>query len=280
MKRGRAKDLARSSQLMYFIRMPIAGRGICFITAAILICALASCGRRQNVEEESANDKRLAPAYIAQANQLYAQRESIARVRQGVILLRLAHTDDPANYEAAWRLSKFDYYLATHTTGEERDKAFREGMEAGKDAVRLQNNSPDGHFWLGANYGGSLETGGVAGLATVNDVRNEMETVLKLDEAYQDGSAYMVLGLVDLKAPKLLGGDPQKAVVEMEKGLRFGGTNAFLRLHLAEAYLAVKRPEDARKQLEAIINMTPDPNYLPEYREAETEARKLLDKNF
>jgi Tfp pilus assembly protein PilF len=264
---------------MYFIRMSVAGRGICFLLAAILICTLASCGTRQNVEEDSTNDKRLAPAYIEQANQLYAQREDLARVRQGVALLRLAHTDDPANYEAAWRLSKFNYYLATHTDGEERDKAFREGIEAGKDAVRLQNNSPDGHFWLGANYGGSLEAGRIAGLATVGDVRQEMESVLKLDEGYQDGSAYMVLGLVDLKAPKLLGGDPQKAVAEMEKGLRFGETNAFLRVHLAEAYLAVKRPEDARKQLEAVINMTPDPNYLPEYKEAETEARKLLDKN-
>jgi tetratricopeptide (TPR) repeat protein len=265
---------------MYCIRMSVAGRGICFIIAAILICTLVSCRSRRNVEEESTNDKQLAPAYIAQANQLYEQRDDIARVRQAVALMRLAHTDDPANYEAAWRLGKFDYYLATHTAGEERDKAFREGIEAGKAAVRLQNNRPDGHFWLGANYGGSLETGGLSGLATVGDVRNEMESVLSLDEAYQGGSAYMVLGLVDLKAPKLLGGDPQKAVAEMEKGLRFGGTNAFLRLHLAEAYLAVKRPEDARKQLEAVINMTPDPNYLPEYREAETEARKLLDKNF
>jgi hypothetical protein len=35
---------------------------------------------------------------------------------------------------------------------------------------------------------------------------------------------------------ELFGGDPQRAVEEMEKGLRFGKTNAFLQLHLAEAY--------------------------------------------
>ena len=131
---------------------------------------------------------------------------------------------------------------------------------------------------MGANYGGSLEEATVFGLASVDDVRNEMQTVLKLDEGYQDGSAYMVLGLVDLKTPKLLGGDPQKAVEEMEKGLRFGETNAFLRLHLAEAYQAVGRHEDARQQLDIIINMTPDPNYMPEYKEAVAEARQLLEK--
>jgi tetratricopeptide (TPR) repeat protein len=193
-------------------------------------------------------------------------------------MLRQARTADPNSYDALWRLAKFNYYLATHTEGDEQDKAFREGIDAGKAAVALQANKPEGHFWLGANYGGSLEEGAIFGLATVEDVRNEMQAVLKLDEGYQDGSAYMVLGLVDLKAPKLMGGDAQKAVAELEKGLRFGEGNAILRLHLAEAYQEVGRSDDARKQVNAIINMTADPNYLPEYKEAVAEARKLLEK--
>jgi hypothetical protein len=64
----------------------------------------------------------------------------------------------------------------------------------------------------------------------------------------------------------------------MEKGLRFGKTNAFLHLHLAEAYLKIGRTADARRQLNAIITMTPDHDYLPEYKEAVMEARKLLEK--
>lgn len=51
---------------------------------------------------------------------------------------------------------------------------------------------------------------------------------LRLDrQSQRDGGAYMVLGMVDLKTPRLLGGDPQKAVAEMEKGLPFVRTNAF-----------------------------------------------------
>ena len=200
------------------------------------------------------------------------------RLRQAIILLRQARTADFSNYDAAWRLAKFNYYLAMHTEGDERNQAFREGIEAGKAAIKLQNGKPEGHFWLGANYGGSAQTGTLAGLATVDDIRNEMQTVLRQDEGYQNGSAYMVLGLVYLQAPKLLGGDPQKAVEEMEKGLRFGESNAFLHLHLAEAYLKVERTADARRQLNAIISMTPDPNYLPEYKEAVTQARQMLEK--
>ncbi len=88
----------------------------------------------------------------------------------------------------------------------------------------------------------------------------------------------MVLGLVYLNAPGILGGDPKKAVEEMEKGLRFGEPNAFLHYHLAEAYVKVGRDEDARKEIKRILVMNPDPGYLPEYKEASTNAQKLLDQ--
>ena len=112
----------------------------------------------------------------------------------------------------------------------------------------------------------------------MNDIRNEMQTVLRLNEGYQDGSAYMVLGLVYLNAPRIVGGDPKKAVADMEKGLRFGEPNAFLHLHLAEAYKKVGRNDDARKEIKKIQSMTPDPNYQPEYKEASAAAQKLLDQ--
>ncbi len=52
-----------------------------------------------------------------------------------------------------------------------------------------------------------MESDTFSGLASIGDVRSEMEAVLKINEGYQDGSAYMVLGLLDLKAPKIVGGD-------------------------------------------------------------------------
>jgi tetratricopeptide (TPR) repeat protein len=230
--------------------------------------------------ESPADSTQSAAEYVAQAEQLYGQRQDLLRLRQGIVLLRQAVTADPGDYDASWRLAKYNYYLATHTdNSDERDKAFRDGIEAGKVAVKLQDGKPDGHFWLGANYGGAAQNSLFAGLANVDDIRNEMETVLRLDQGYQDGSAYMVLGLIYLESPKLLGGDPQKAVEEMEKGLRFGNMNAFLHLHLAEAYLKVGRTADARQQLNSIISMTPDQNYLPEYKEAVRAARKLLDQS-
>lgn len=238
---------------------------------------LACQSKRSEAPPPGGNES--AAELIAQADKLYAGREDLARVRAGINSLKRALALESGNYEAAWRLAKFDYYLGAHTTDDgERGRAFREGAEAGKAAVQLQDNKPEGHFWLGANYGGSAQHSTLAGLTSVDDITKEMETVLRLDEGYQSGSAYMALGQLYLAAPKMLGGDPQKAVTLLEKGLRFGENNALLHLRLADAYVAVGRNDDARKQLDAINNLKPDTDYMPEYKEAVAEAEKLRSK--
>ena len=251
---------------------------ICTVSIGLLLFA-TSCNKAGPPNESPATDSASAAQEIAQADQLYGQREDLMQLRRGIVALRQALTTDPGNYDAAWKLSKFNYYLATHTDDtKERDDAFKAGIDAGKTAVQLQNEKPDGHFWLGANYGGAAEHSAIQGLATMSDIRNEMETVLRLDQGYQNGSAYMVLGLIYLNAPEIVGGDPKKAVEEMEKGLPFGEPNAFLHLHLAEAYKKVGRTNDARRELQKILDMTPDPGYLPEYKEASASAQKLLNE--
>jgi hypothetical protein len=263
-------------------------RSLFFLLVAALACAVAACHRgaesraeqtatQQQSDQQS--DQQSARDNIAQADQLYAQREDLARVRQAVILLRQARTADFGNYEANWKLARSNYVLGDRATDQtEREQAFRDGIEAGKEAVKLQPEKAEGHFWLAANYGGSAQTSTLAGLSTVNDIRTELETVLRFDESYEGGSAYMGLGRLYLEAPKMLGGDPLKAVSVMEKGQRYADTNSFYRLELAKAYLAVKRKDDARKQLNALINMKPDQEHLPEYKKSVEEAHQLLDK--
>jgi tetratricopeptide (TPR) repeat protein len=245
------------------------------LTALILFSG--GCRTQEAVTEAPVETVPVA-TLLAQADQFYVQREDLARVREGLNLLRRARATDANNYDVSWRIARLDYYLGAHSRERaEREKAFEEGIEAGKTAIRLQDNKPEGHFWLGANYGGSAQASVLGGLAAIDDIREQMEAVLRIDEAYQSGSAYMVLGQVELEAGRMLG-DPEKAVEYLEKGLKFGPNNPLLRLRLAQAYLRVNRQQDARKQLDAIMALTPDPNYLPEYKEAATEARKMIER--
>ncbi len=216
---------------------------------------------------------------IREADQLYEQREDLNKARAARTALRQAHIESNASYEAAWKLSRANYYIGSHTESQsERDEAFRDGISFGKAAVQLQNDKPEGHFWLGANYGGDAENSTLAGLGNFEDIRREMEAVLKLDERFESGSAYLGLGKLYLQAPRVLGGDTQKAIEYLEKGLRLGENNSLLHAALAEAYHEAGRDADARKQIEFLEQMTPDPKYVAEHKEALADVKKLSEK--
>lgn len=248
------------------------------LVASLLGVALSSCSSRPEVREV-AQDTRAAAEMVTEADKLYAERAELRRAREGIILLRRALAADTGSYDAAWRLSRLNYFLGAHTSDKsERESAYGEGVEAGRRAVKLEDGKPEGHFWLGANLGGQAQTSMLSGLAAIDEIRHEMEKVIQLDEGFQGGSAYMALGQVDLEAPALLGGDAKRAVEVLEKNLRFGESNVLYRLRLAQAYLAVNRKEDARRELNGIFKMTPNPDYVPEYNDAVADARNLLDE--
>jgi tetratricopeptide (TPR) repeat protein len=250
----------------------------------LLVLAMAvaivgiSCRKSATVADERGPSRPSAEA-VAEAEQLYAGRADLVKVRQGLVVLRQAQAGDQANYELAWQLSKFNYFLGAHSPDStEQGKAFHNGIEAGKLAVKLQDDKPDGHFWLGANYGGNAKISMLAGLSEFNDIKHEMEIVIKLDEGYQTGSAYLAMGQLYLEAPGILGGDTQKAIEYLEKGLRLGPDNASMRAELVAAYVEAHRNEDARKQIDALLAMKPAAGYEPEYNEAVARVRKLQEK--
>ncbi len=254
----------------------------CFILiVGLASLALLSCSSRSEVQEaaQEKQDKAATAELIAQADKLYPERADLQRTREGIVLLARALGTDSGSYDAAWRLARLNYFLGAHTSNKtERELAYAKGVEAARHAVKLQDGKPEGHFWLGANLGGKAQQSALSGMTSIDEIRSEMEKVIKLDEKFQAGSAYMALGQVDLEAPRMLGGNSKRAVEILEKNLRFGEDNVLYRLRLAQAYLAVNRKEDARRELTAIPNMTPNPDYLPEYNDAVSEARKLLDQ--
>ena len=224
-------------------------------------------------------DARIASAKIAEGDQLYEKREDITKARVAVAALRQAVTADYGNYEAAWKLSRACFYVGDHTTnGDEADDMFRTGVEAGKAAVKLQSNKPEGHFWLGANYGGEAKRSTLASLSSIQDIKSEMEAVIKLDEKFQGGSAYLALGRLYLEAPKVLGGDISKATEYLKKGLTISPNNALMKYYMAEAYASANKDAEAKKLIVEINEMTPDPQFQAEHKDAVEKANKLMQK--
>jgi predicted Zn-dependent protease len=105
-----------------------------------------------------------------------------------------------------------------------------------------------------------------------------MDAVLKIDESYQGYSAYLGLGRLYLQAPRVLGGDTAKAIEYLEKGVRLNPNNTVMRLDLAQAYAANNRNADAKKQIDAIMAATPNPQHMAEHKDAVAKAEKLAGR--
>ena len=265
--------LSKLSTREIHLKLALFGAGI------VLVIGPLACSKPAEQAISAPPSGRSAAESIVQADEFYAQRADVMKVRQGLIALRQATAEHSSNYDLAWRVSKYNYYLGSHTADEtEQEKAFHDGIEAGKLAVKLNNDRPEGHFWLGANYGGNAEISTLAGLAEIEDIKREMEAVLKIDESFQSGSAYIALGQVYLKAPRILGGDVSKAIEYLEKGLKFGPNNAVLRVRLAEAYAEAKRIPDAHRELKTLFESQPSPGFEPEHSDAVKEGRELEAK--
>ena len=256
----------------------LAPQMLAFVGILAFAFGSVSC-RKGDAEWPSLPENRPAAGSIAEAEALYAQRTDLMKVRQALITLRQAMAANPADFDIAWRAAKYDYYLGSHSTdGDEQDKAYHDGIEAGKLAIKLNATRPEGHFWLGANYGGNAEISTLAGLTDIDDIKSEMDAVIKADPTFEGGSAYMALGQVYMKAPKIFGGDLEKAIGYLEQGIKVGPRNGLLRLRLAQAYAEANRKADAQKQIDVLMAMKPVPGYEPEYNDAVKEAKALQEK--
>lgn len=254
------------------------------ITIVITLCLLSSCATSRSGTDTTMPeaDPAVIQKTIADAEELFKQRvNDPAKLREAVKLLSDARNPDHRNFDIEWRFAKLNFFLGKESTSEnESEAAFEKGRDAGKIASRIAPDRPDGYFWYGANLGELARASPVTvGLKSMDDIRDAMNKVIELQPDYQNASAYDGLAQLEL-ASRLYGGKAEKAAKLLETALEFEQNNANIRLHLSEAYLALKRPADARKQIDLLLQMKPDPMYLPEHNQCVAEAKKMLETRF
>jgi hypothetical protein len=107
-------------------------------------------------------------------------------------------------------------------------------------------------------------------------IREALETVLRLDPGFQQGSADRALGRWYYKVPGLFGGDKRKSEAHLRQALTYNAQSVITRLFLAETLVALDRDGEARRELEAAIDAPDDPDWAPEDRAFREQARQLL----
>ena len=214
---------------------------------------------------------------IGESDQLLTRGEDSESDKKALAVLESSLLANNTNYDFLWRLARAAYYVGDFSK-EEKDKlkAFKRGEAAAQKAVFVKADGVEGHFWLGANFGGQAEiVGPMRGLATVRKIRREMETVVKINPAYEYANAFLALGEIDRNLPAVAGGDKKRAITTFEKGLTLSPENLDLKLTLAKAYLELKRNDDANRVLEEILKGKPATRI---HRLAQEEAKRMLGK--
>ncbi len=252
------------------------------LTIGLLSIFIVSCASQAEIAEPSTPvNANLIAENIAQTDKQCRQHEDLANLRQCVELLAQARNPDDRNFEVEWKYAKYNYFLGEQIENDkESAKYLEDGENAGQIASRIEPDKPEGYFWYAANLGEQARRSPLTkGLASIDDIRTAMNKVIEMQPDYQGASAYDALAQIELSTG-LAGGKPEKAVEYLEKAITIDNDNSFLHLHLGEAYLAANRKADAKKQFEFVMNMKPNPDYINEYNESITDAKKYLKTRF
>ncbi len=160
-------------------------------------------------------------------------------------------------------------------TVDEKLDAYDRGRQAGKRAVELAPRNALAHFWYATNTGRWGQTKGVMrSLFLLPTVKEEMQTALALDPKLT--GAYSLAGSVYYEVPPLFGGDLDKSEEMFRKGLELDPRFTGLRIGLAKTLIKRRRLDEARRELQAVLDEK-EPRDLADWTMKDVkEARELL----
>ena len=210
---------------------------------------------------------------------LYKERTVVAKAREaaGIWNDRLART--PKDFESAWKLSRAEYWLGGHDDQAARRSDLERGVDAGRQASMLEPARPEGYFWMAACMGSVAESFGLrAGLKYRKPIKEELETVLRLDPAFQAGSADRALGRWYYKVPGLFGGSKKKSEEHLRKSLTYDPNSTASHVFLAETLFELDRKDEAIAELQKVIDGPINAEWAPEDREFKQQAAERLKK--
>jgi tetratricopeptide (TPR) repeat protein len=221
-----------------------------------------------------------ADELIAQADELYSIMKDITTAEKARDLYLEAIEKAENKYEVFWKLSRLLYHVGSHKERKKEKRAiFLQGIYYAKKAAELKPEKPDGYYWLGVNYCVYGEAKGVLkSLFLLDDVKRAINKVIELDRSYSNGGPDRVLGRVYFKVPGFAGGSKKKSLEHLHKSLEFAPNYPWTRYYLADTYLALKEIDNARKELEVILNMESNDRWISGVNINKRNAKEMLKK--
>jgi hypothetical protein len=210
-------------------------------------------------------------------DQLYRARADIAQARGAAAIWEAQLETGARDFEAAWKLARAMYWIGGHDAPAQRRAALERGVAVARQAAAWQPARPEGHFWMAANMGALAESFGLRqGLKYRGAIKDALETVLRLDPAFQQGSADRALGRWYLKVPGLFGGSKKKSEEHLRRSLTYDPASTASHFFLADTLFELGRDREARDELLTVVASPVNPEWAPEDLEFKQQAKERL----
>jgi hypothetical protein len=208
---------------------------------------------------------------------LYRDRENLSSARGATAIWHARVKARTTDFESWWKLARAYYWLGGRGPQEGRKQDLERGIAAAESAIALRSDRPEGYFWKAANMGALAESFGIRqGIKYRGAIKDALETVLRLDAGFQQGSADRALGRWYFKVPGLFGGSKRKSEEHLRKSLTYNPNSHASRFFLAETLFAMDRDADAREELKKILTAPVHADWGPEDREFKKKAQDML----
>ncbi len=186
------------------------------------------------------------PATLSQARELAA-----AQTQQ--------HPEDAAAFYQLARVNSYlsDAYLMHHDK-KNAEKALDAAIASVQQALKLNEKSADAHSLLADCYGRKIGLGTpmFSGPKYGPKVQEENRRALELDP--QSGRAHASLGRQYFEAPKMFGGDLEKAIEEFRKSTELDPRSDETFVWLAMALRKNGDSNEARQAIEIALKLNPE----------------------
>ena len=214
-------------------------------------------------------------AIIRQADELYSQRQRIENVRASIEVLGSAGGNE---YEIRWRLGRALFFLGQEAP--DRDSALANhsrGVIACEQAVAASPKRVEGHFWLAVNLALAAQMHRrVPGIRKVRRAMRELQLAIQIDSSYHGAGPLRVLARLQHKVPRWLGGGPGRARANYKAAINLAPENTVTRIYFAELLLESGEWDLGREQLEFVLNVSGDPDWVFEVERDKRIAKEML----
>jgi tetratricopeptide (TPR) repeat protein len=179
------------------------------------------------------------------------------------------------------RASRISFLLGELSPKDEKSRYYVKGQHYSEILIKEKPDAPEGHYWLAMNLCGQAEQGGARrGLRMVPAIVEELEKVLKENPAYDQAGPHRILGRIFFECPAwpLSVGNIPQSYSHLSAAVAIAPENSTNHLFLAETLFKLGKTEEARQELQKVLNGTRNSlcqKFLEEDRQA---AQRLLEK--